>query len=76
MQTQAISVFHLIIGLLLILIPAYILNFYRTGLVKDMFISVLRMVIQLFLVGFYLNYLFEWNNMWINIGWLLIMTAV
>ena len=76
MQTQAITLFHLFIGLLLILIPAYILNYYKTGLVKDMFISVFRMVIQLFLVGFYLNYLFEWNNLWINIAWTLIMIGV
>ncbi|MEG1615527.1 MAG: ABC transporter permease [Bacteroidales bacterium] len=76
MQTIPISLFHLFIGLLLVLIPAYILHYYRTGIVKDMFVSVARMVLQLFLVGFYLNYLFAWNNLWVNIGWLLLMTGV
>lgn len=76
MNTPPITLFHLFIGLLLIAIPAIILYHYRTGIVKDMFVSVTRMVIQLFLVGFYLNYLFAWNNTWVNIGWLLLMTGV
>lgn len=76
MNTPPISLFHLFLGLLLIGIPAVILHHYKTGIVKDMFISVTRMVLQLFMVGFYLNYLFAWNNIWINIAWLLLMTGV
>lgn len=76
METIFISIPHLIFGLLLILIPTAILHHYRTGIVTDMLISVARMVVQLFLVGFYLNYLFAWNNQWVNIGWLLLMTGV
>lgn len=76
MGTIDISLFRLLIGLLLVLIPAAILYHYRTGIVKAMFISVARMVVQLFLVGFYLNYLFEWNNVWMNIAWMLVMTGV
>lgn len=76
METLHISLGHLCFGLLLIAIPAWILYYYRTGIVSDMFVSVIRMVLQLFMVGFYLNYIFDWNNMWINIGWLLLMTAV
>jgi putative ABC transport system permease protein len=76
MGTIDISVIHLLIGLLLVLIPAAILYHYRTGIAKSMLISVARMVVQLFLVGLYLNYLFEWNNMWVNIAWALVMTGV
>ncbi|MEG1586881.1 MAG: ABC transporter permease [Bacteroidales bacterium] len=76
MNTPPITLFHLFIGLLLVIIPAVILYHYRTGIVKDMFVAVARMVFQLFLVGFYLNYLFAWNNVWVNIGWLLLMTGV
>ncbi|MGL4292153.1 MAG: ABC transporter permease [Bacteroidales bacterium] len=76
MSTPPISLLHLLFGLLLIVIPAIALTHYRTGIVRDMFIAVARMVVQLFLVGFYLNYLFDWNNMWVNIGWLLLMTGV
>ncbi len=76
MKTIDISLLHLLLGLLLVFIPAGILYYYRTGIVKAMFLSVFRMVVQLFMVGFYLNYLFEWNNLWINIAWLLLMTAI
>lgn len=76
MHAQDINLFHLAIGFLLLLIPIIILYRYRTGLLKPMIISVIRMTLQLFMVGFYLKYLFEWNNHWVNIGWLLLMTGV
>ncbi|NCC18870.1 MAG: ABC transporter permease [Bacteroidia bacterium] len=76
MGTIDISIFRLLIGLLLVLIPGAILYHYRTRIVKAMFVSVVRMVVQLFMVGFYLNYLFEWNNTCVNIAWLLVMTGV
>ncbi|MDN4754580.1 ABC transporter permease [Porphyromonadaceae bacterium W3.11] len=71
-----ISFVQLLIGLLLVLVPAVILYYYQTGLVRALLVSVVRMVLQLFLVGVYLKYLFEWNNTWVNIAWLLIMTFV
>ena len=76
MGTVDISIVRLLIGLLLVAIPGLILYRYRTGLVKAMLVSVGRMVVQLFLVGIYLNYLFEWNNTWVNIAWGLIMIGV
>ena len=76
MGTVDISLLQLLVGLLLVLIPGAILYNYRTGIVGAMFISVARMVVQLFLVGFYLNYLFAWNNIWVNAAWLLLMTGV
>ena len=76
MHTPPISLPFLAVGLLLTAIPVVILHHYRTGLVRDLLVSVVRMVVQLFLVGFYLNYLFEWNNRWVNVAWLLVMTGV
>lgn len=76
MQTLSISFIDLFLGLLLVAIPAFILYYYRTGLVKALMISTVRMVTQLFLVGFYLQFLFDWNNMWINLAWLLLMIGV
>ncbi len=76
MNTPEIGLLYLGFGLLLIIIPILIFRHYKTGLVKDTLVSVLRMVIQLFLVGFYLNYLFEWNNIFVNIAWLLLMVGV
>lgn len=74
--TADISILHLLIGFLLLLIPVWFLHYYRTGLVKDTLVSAGRMTLQLFLVGFYLEYLFKWNNLWINIAWVLVMVGV
>ena len=76
MNTPPITIIHLLIGLLLIIIPTLVLRHYRTGIVRDMIVSVARMVFQLFMVGFYLNYLFDWNNHWVNIGWMILMIGV
>ncbi|MDD2420345.1 MAG: ABC transporter permease [Bacteroidia bacterium] len=76
MQTLEISLFNLFLGILLVAIPAYILYHYKAGLTKALLVSTARMVVQLFLVGFYLKYLFDWNNLWVNIAWLLVMIAV
>lgn len=34
------------------------------------------MIIQLFLIGAYLRFLFEWNNPFINFLWVIIMVGV
>lgn len=74
--TADISILHLIIGFFLLLIPVWFLYYYRTGLVRDTLVSAGRMAVQLFLVGFYLEYLFKWNDTWINIAWVLVMVGV
>ncbi|MGL5921251.1 MAG: ABC transporter permease [Bacteroidales bacterium] len=71
-----ISILGFIFGLLLLLIPCYYLWFYRTGLVKDTLTAATRMIIQLFLIAIYLEYLFKWNNIWLNLLWVVIMTVV
>lgn len=43
---------------------------------KNMFISIIRMSVQLLLIGIFLKYLFVINHPWLNIAWLLIMIAV
>jgi len=75
-QTADITLFGLIINYLLLLIPIFIFYWIRLGLIKDTIIAIVRMSIQLFLVGFYLKYLSEWNNMFVNIAWALIMIFV
>ena len=39
-------------------------------------ISTVRMIVQLFLIGIYLKYLFLWNNPFVNLLWVLVMVAV
>lgn len=76
MGTIDISYMGLLIGLLLLIIPIYYLWKYKTGLVKATIIGVVRMIIQLFLIGVYLKYLFLWDNPIINFIWVIIMIFV
>lgn len=76
MTTIDISHLYLGIGLLLLLIPMYYLWRYKTGLLKGFCIGAIRMVIQMFFIGVYLRYLFDWDNPWINLLWVLIMIYI
>ena len=60
----------------LLIIPFFVLWYYKTGLLKPAIIAVLRMTAQLLLIGLYLEYIFMLNNMWINLGWVLIMVII
>ncbi|CAH0540465.1 putative iron export permease protein FetB [Vibrio marisflavi CECT 7928] len=59
-----------------LLIPIAISNQLKLMLNKDIMISVIRMSLQLILVGLYLEYLFRVNSFFVNAGWLLIMILV
>lgn len=76
METIDISYTSLGIGLLLLLLPIYYLWKFKTGMVQATIIGTARMIIQLFLIGIYLKYLFIWNNPWINFLWVIIMILV
>ena len=75
-MTIDITYSGLAIGTLLLLVPIYFLHRYKTGLVKATIVGALRMVVQLFLIGMYLKYLFLWDNPWINFLWVFIMVYV
>jgi putative ABC transport system permease protein len=68
-----ISWLNLGLGSLIVIIPLLIFLYYKTGLVKDSLIAFGRMTLQLFLVGFYLEFIFELNSIWINLAWVLVM---
>jgi len=75
-QTLDISYLNLFLGYLLVIIPVIIFYHYKTHLVKDSLTAVLRMSVQLLVVGIYLEVLFEYNNAWINSAWWVIMVLV
>lgn len=76
MGTIDISITSLLLGVILMTIPIYFLWKYYTGIVKSTINAVLRMIVQMFLVGLYLKYLFLWDNPWLNVLWLIIMVFV
>lgn len=57
-------------------LPWFLLSALGLGLWKDTGIAILRMTIQLSLVGFYLKTLFALNNPWLNGLWILVMLVV
>jgi putative ABC transport system permease protein len=64
------------IGFLIMLLPAWILWKYRTGLNRKLLTASIRMVLQLLFVGYYLEYLFLYDNPWINTAWIFVMVVV
>lgn len=74
--TIDIGYLNLLAGLLLLLVPVWFLYYFKTGLVRATLIAAARMLVQLFLIGFYLEYLFKWDNVFINLLWVVIMAAI
>jgi len=71
-----IDYFSLILGYIILIIPFYILWYYKTRLLKDAFFAFIRMTIQLLLVGFYLEYIFDLDSSILNLLWVSIMTVL
>ncbi|HKK47304.1 MAG TPA: iron export ABC transporter permease subunit FetB [Balneolaceae bacterium] len=76
MEIINITWVQLALGFLIMLLPAWILWRYRTGLNTKLLTSSLRMVLQLVFVGYYLEYLFKFDNPWVNAAWILVMVVV
>ncbi len=63
--------------LTLLVIPTLYINYLLdVKLNKKIIISIVRMIVQLSLVGLYLQYIFDLNNNLLNIAYLLVMMAV
>jgi putative ABC transport system permease protein len=78
MDTLDINWFSLAVSFLLLAFPLFISIYLKLQLSKDILISVVRMSVQLVLIGIFLQYLFKWNNALVNVSWLMVMilTAV
>ncbi len=71
-----ISVWELAVGFILLVIPTLFFIYFRIKILKDVLISVIRMVVQLALVAIYLEWIFAINNAWINMLWVVLMIGV
>jgi putative ABC transport system permease protein len=71
-----ISWLQLALFSMIIFIPLLINRYYQLGMSRDVLVSVFRMLIQLILVGLYLQYVFYINNLLINLGWIVLMTLI
>lgn len=70
-----ISYWALALSAAFALAPLALSAVFRLRLGKDVVVSSLRMSAQLALVGFFLEYLFEWNNAWLNVAWFAAMVV-
>lgn len=76
MSAESISLIRLAAGYLLLLIPLGVMLWYRIRLVNRMVVAVIRMTVQLVFVGFYLQVVFDMNNVWLTVTWLVVMIFV
>lgn len=71
-----ISSGHLVAGYLMLAIPLGIILWLKLPLLGSTLSAVARMTLQLLFVGFYLQFVFDLNNLWLTAAWLLIMIGV
>jgi len=76
MNDSPIHIAGLIAGYGMFLVPLSILLWLKVPLVGQMLTGAVRMTVQLLFVGFYLKFVFELNNPWINILWVLVMILI
>ena len=60
----------------LMLVPLAIFFYLQLGIIRDTIFSMLRMTVQLILVGLYLKYVFQLNNAFVSLLWVVIMLLV
>lgn len=61
---------------LLLAFPLAVILWYRIPMLGETVISLVRMTVQLLLVGLYLQVIFRLNIIWLNAAWLLVMVVV
>ncbi len=66
----------LLSGYVLFTIPLAAFWYFSTGLIRDTVIAIVRMTVQLILVGLYLEFIFQLNNVWVNLLWVLVMIGI
>lgn len=67
---------NLMFGYFALVIPFFIIAYFKTGLLKSTIISIGRMSVQLFFIGIYLEFLFRLENDLVNIAWAIIMVLL
>ncbi|MDY6823859.1 MAG: ABC transporter permease [Thermodesulfobacteriota bacterium] len=76
METIHLSEWELAAVYLMLGGPVAMMAWLRMGIVRETVYAVLRMTVQLWLVGIYLTVIFEFNAWWLNALWILAMLVV
>ncbi len=75
-EAEDLSIMSMVMSAVLLIIPLCAFLYFKMGMAKRLLISALRMSVQLLLIGFFLEYLFKFNNWAINVLWFLVMLVV
>lgn len=70
---QDLSLFSMFMCGVLLLIPLFGVWYFKLGIAKNLLVSTVRMVVQLVLIGFFLEFIFRLNNWMLNLAWFLVM---
>ncbi len=76
MNAMDIGFGRLMLGYSLLLIPLGIMLWAGLPMMGRTLTAIARMTVQLLFVGFYLQVVFDLNNIWLNAGWVLVMISV
>lgn len=71
-----ISYLIYVLSALLLILPCYLLWRIKSLLVRTYIVSMLRLAVQLVLVGVYMKWLFVCNSLWIDLLWLVVMSVI
>ncbi|TGC10621.1 ABC transporter permease [Methanolobus halotolerans] len=76
MPASDISLPGMLFCFILLLIPILVSYYFKLQLIGSTLQSAFRMTIQLALVGFFLTFVFDLNNVILNITWVMVMVIV
>lgn len=76
MNIQDIALWQLALAYLLLTLPLGVILWYGVPILGRTALAVVRMTAQLVFVGLYLQVIFEINNVWLNLAWLIVMVTV
>ncbi|UDQ98155.1 ABC transporter permease [Lentisphaerota bacterium WC36G] len=71
-----INNYRLLLSLALLIFPISFILWYKIKTLNTTLIAILRMILQLSFVGFYLHFVFTLNNFFLTLAWLIVMTVV
>ena len=69
-------ILQILLGLLVLATPFYIIFRYRLNVFRKTAWVLIRLFTMMILTGIFLQYLFEWNRVAVNLVWILLMVMV
>ncbi|VGO23282.1 ABC transporter permease [Pontiella sulfatireligans] len=75
-MTADLSISAMVSMYALMLLPLAVFFYLQLGLIRDTLLAMVRMTVQLILVGLYLKYIFQLNNSFISLLWVAVMLVV